>query len=133
VRASTSGSLERYPGSVPIVLGAALVLASTSPDVAVADAIEVVAGATCLDDAPLADSVALCGCVGVAAGALRVRGLGFDDARASTVPWVAVGPGFELSIRTRVEGGGPGDTVAASEELPPVGIAVVIGPLARSR
>jgi hypothetical protein len=91
-------------------------------------------------------------CVGVAAGGLRMRGLGFPEASASTVPWVAVGPGFELfapargragvaarvdlwvsTIRTRVEAGGPGDTVAASAVLPPMGIAVIVGPLARSR
>lgn len=90
------------------------------------------------------------GCVGVAAGALRVRGLDFPEAHVSTVPWVAVGPAFELwapargpvgvtaridlwvsTMRTHVEGGGPGDTVAASTVLPPVGIAVVLGALAR--
>ena len=40
-------------------LEAALLLACTSPDIAIADAIEVSAGATCLDEATLVQSVAM--------------------------------------------------------------------------
>lgn len=92
------------------------------------------------------------GCVAAGFGALQLGGRRFDDARSTTVPWVGVGPSFDVTvprdrivaftaradlwvpvIRTRVVGFGDAGEVAADKALPVAAAALSIGPTVRFR
>lgn len=91
-------------------------------------------------------------CIATGVGAMQVSGRTYAEARTTTVPWVALGPSFDVAIprtgrvafaamlelwvpvvRTNMVALGEGGAPAAAKGLPPLGAVLSIGPIVRLR
>jgi hypothetical protein len=91
-------------------------------------------------------------CVATGVGAVQVSGRTYAEARTTTVPWVALGPSFDVAIprsgrvafaamlelwvpvlRTNMVALGEGGAPVAAKGLPPLGAVLSVGPIVRLR